>query len=287
MTNRLLSVASFVLALSALGVSIFRSEKPEPKTVKYEPPEEPALSYDEELEGKVSALEWVVSALSRRLETVETSMTRYPTAPQGENIQDVPIPGDVGQRIAALQKDVDALFAAGVFDTEHGRERAKDVFRELQGEIATERFRAREEAREQANRERFQAFVRQAGLTSVQQQRVEGILGGETERRQALMAELQSGSRDRREVFQELRELRAQTDSAVREALPGDEYEQYREMRRAEGGGRGSGGGRGGGRGEGVRQGGGARQGGEARQGGGARERSVPADGRRRRPEGR
>lgn len=279
MTNRLLSALSLVVATSALGLTLFRSE-PEAKkeATRERPPVEvpQPSSYDEELEGKISALEWVVSALARRLETVETSIARAPMAAANPSNRAAPIPGDVGQRIEALQKDVDALFAAGVFDTEHGRERAKDVFRELQGEIAMERFQAREGAREEQRKERFSRFASEARLTGVQQQRLEGLLDGEVEQRRALLEQLQSGSRDRREVFQELRGLQEKTDTAAREILPGGEYEQYREMRRAEGGRQGAG--RGSMTGEGAR---GGRAGeGQGRAGGG-RERGMPTGGRR------
>lgn len=284
MTNRLLSVLSLVIATSSLGFALYRSEAPEKETAqKRPPPPEPeALSYDEELEGKVSALEWVVSALSRRLETVETSISRAPMAGANMPNQAAPIPGDVGQRVAALQKDVDALFAAGVFDTEHGRERAKDVFRELQGEIAMERFRAREEAREEQRKTRFSQFAQQARLTGVQQQRLEGLLDGEVTKRQALLSELQAGNRDRGEVFRELRGLREQTDSAAREILPGGEYEQYREMRRAENG-RGGRGGEAQGQGRGGRAGEGARGpgAGEGQGRGPGRQQGAPREGRR------
>lgn len=282
MTNRLLSVLSLVVATTALGLTFFRSEAPakQEPAKRLPPPEPETLSYNEELEGKVSALEWVVSALSRRLETVETSISRAPMVAANLPNQAAPIPGDVGQRIAALQKDVDALFAAGVFDTEHGRERAKDVFRELQGEISMERFRAREEAREAQRKERFSQFAQQARLTGVQQQRLEGLLDGEVQQRQALLSELQSGGRDRNEVFRELRGLREKTDSAAREILPGGEYEQYREMRRAESGRGGRGGeaqqGRGGRMGEGAR----GQGAGEGQGRGAGRQRGVPREGR-------
>lgn len=275
MTPRLLSALSLVVALGALGLTLFRPDTADKKAAARErtvPLEPPPAAIDEELEGKVAALEWVVSALSRRLETVETSLSRYPVGADAQN-RPAQLTGDVGQRVEALQKDVDALFAAGVLDTEHGRERAKDIFRELQGEIATERFRAREESREQQRKERVQKFAQEARLSGVQQQRLETLLDGEVSQRRALMEQLQAGGRDRGEIFAELRGLREKTDTAAREILPGDDYDKYREMRRADGD-RGQGG-RGGNQGQ-------ARQGGRSGE-----ERARPAEGGRGRREAR
>lgn len=234
MTPRLLSALALVTSLSALGLTLFRSEPAETKPVRERPEPPPApVSYDEELDAKVSALEWVVSALGRRIETVETSISRG-GLPAAMPNQPARLSGDVGARVEALQKDVDALFAAGVLDTDHGRERVKEVFREMQDEIATDRFRAREEQREEQRKERFTRFAQGARLTGVQQQRLEGLLDSEVEERRALFEKMQSGSGDRREAFQELRALREKTDTAAREILPGDDYEKYREMRGAE-----------------------------------------------------
>ena len=231
------------------------------------------MSHDEELEGRVAALEWVISGLSRRLETVETSVSRAPlqqVAVGGQ--QPVAVPGDLGQRIQALQQDVDALFAASVLDTDHGRERAKEALRDLQNEIAMERVREREQVREQARQERFQRFAQDARLTSVQTQRLQSVLDTEQNERRALFEKMQAGGGNRGEMAQQMRALREKTDTAAREILSGAEYEQYQAMRREEGGGRGPGGGQGSwGQGQGTGQG---RAQGSSGQGDGQTQRS-------------
>lgn len=269
MSPRLLSALSLAISLSALGFTFFRSEPAEKKTARERPapPVEEPISVDEELDAKISALEWVVSALGRRIETVETTISRG-GLPAPMPHQSAKLSGDVGARVEALQKDVDALFAAGVLDTDHGRARVKEVFREMQDEIATDRFRAREEQREEQRKERFTRFAAEARLTTVQQ-RLEGVLDSEVTERRALFEKMQGGGGERGQALQELRALREKTDQAAREILPGDEYEKYQAMRRAEGGRQG--GGRGGRMGE-----------GQGRAGGrGGEERSRPQEGGR------
>lgn len=245
MTDRILSVVSLLVALGAVGFA-YQSKKPEPPAREARPPIEPAPStYDEELEGRVAALEWVISALSRRLETVETSVSRQPVMAQAAGQQQAALPGDLGQRIQQLQQDVDALFSASVLDTDHGRERAKEALRDLQNELAMDRVRERERVREQASRERFERFAQEARLTPVQTQRLQGVLEGEQSERRALFERMQAGGGNRGEMAREMRALREKTDTAAREILSNDEFQQYQEMRRAEGGGRGPGRGQG------------------------------------------
>lgn len=297
MTDRILSVVSLLVALGSVAYA-YQSKKSEPKVRETRPPVETTqMTPDEELEGRVAALEWVISGLSRRLETVETMASRQPfqqvtAQPQ----QAAPLPGDVGQRIQRLEKDIEALFAASVLDTEHGRERAKEALRDLQNELAMDRMREREQVMAQARQERFQRFAQEARLTSVQQQRLQSVLDTEQNERRALFERMQAGGGDRGAIGREMMALREKTDAEARKILSDEEYQQYQAMRREEfgrGRGQGAGRGQGGGQGQGAGrgQGGGEWQGrgqGEG-QGAGMRQRGSgqQGQGRRGQTEGR
>ena len=245
MTDRILSVVSLLVALGSVAYA-YQSKKSEPKVRETRPPVETTqMTPDEELEGRVTALEWVISGLSRRLETVETMASRQPMPQMVAQQQAAPIPGDVGQRIQRLEKDVEALFAASVLDTEHGRERAKEALRDLQNELAMDRMREREQVMAQARQERFQRFAQEARLTPVQQQRLQSVLDNEQNERRALFERMQAGGGNRSDIGREMMALRERTDAEARKILSDQEYEQYQAMRREEFGRRGGQGGRG------------------------------------------
>jgi hypothetical protein len=77
--------------------------------------------------------------------------------------------------------------------------------------------------------------VSEAKLNYNQEQALTRRLQAEDARRQALLAEVQAGTKNPRELRQELRAERQQTDQEMSALLDEEQQAKYREMRREEG----------------------------------------------------
>ncbi|NMO21178.1 hypothetical protein HPC49_10510 [Pyxidicoccus fallax] len=250
--NKLLGIASLVLASAALGVSLWGSgEKSAPAPVVQEAPVGASPADVEDLERRVRALEDTTLGLSRRLIALEQ---RPVVSADGGVVAGAP--AALTAELEQLRAEVRSMVAGEALNSEGGRAYLKDAVRAVQDEMRTEQRETRQqawmqtEAQAQTQRnERVRKFVSDARLNYNQEQTLTRRLQAEDTKRQALLQEVSAGTKSPRDVRQELRAEREQTDREMNALLDEGQKAQYQELRREERPMRGAGWGRGGGAG--------------------------------------
>jgi hypothetical protein len=236
--NRFLGFASIGIAVLALAVALMGSQE---GVVSSPSPQAPASATPQQLqalERRVKALEDTAVSLSSRLMVLE----RRPmiTSDGGGAVAAMP-PAALAQEVEQLRGEVRSLIAGEALQSEGGREYLKEMVRSVQDEL---RAAQRQERQQQwlqtqtqaqaARAERLRKFVSEAGLNYSQEQELLRRMDGEEARRQALFAEVEAGSKSPRDVRQELRELRRQTDAEMQKVLSEEQRVKYDELRREE-----------------------------------------------------
>lgn len=234
--NRFLGIASLVLASTALAVSLMG--RGEPATPASSPEDAPALTDSadvEDLERRVQALEDTALGLSRRLMALEQRPT-VSAAGGG-----VAAPAALTAELEQLRAEVRGMVAGEALNSEGGRAYLKDAVRAAQEEMRNEQREARQQewvqaqAQVQSQRaERLRQFVSDAKLNYNQEQTLTRRMQAEDAKRQALLAEVQAGTKNPRDIRQELRAERQQTDQEMNALLDEAQQAKYREMRREE-----------------------------------------------------
>jgi hypothetical protein len=135
---------------------------------------------------------------------------------------------------------VRGLTAGEALHSEGGREYLKGVMRSVQDEMRTEQRDQRQERMVQTmmqaqaqQSERVRQFATEARLSSSQERDVLSHLESESTRRQELLDAMRTGG-EPRNMRQELRQLREQTDTQVKALLDESQQAKYDEMRREE-----------------------------------------------------
>lgn len=230
--NKLLGIASLVLASAALGVSLLGRGEPAATAPSQEAPATAAADV-EALERRIRALEDTSLGLSRRLMALE----QRPVVSADGGV--VAAPTALTAEIEQLRAEVRGMVAGEALNSEGGRAYLKDAVRAVQDEMRSEQREARQQewtqmqAQVQTQRaERLRNFVREAGLNYNQEQALTRRMQAEDTKRQALMAEVQAGTKNPRDVRQELRAERQQTDQEMSTLLNEEQQAKYRELRR-------------------------------------------------------
>ncbi len=237
--NRLLGPASLGLSLLALTLALWRPGTPEASDAP--PPTQKASSSapsPEELKAlarRVQALEDNTLSLSRRLMLLE----QRPVSSDGGTV--APAPAALAAEVEQLRMEVRGMVAGEALQSQGGREYLKDMVRSVQDEIRTEQRQERmaqfQQAQVQAQAqqsERWRQFAAEARLSYAQEQALQQRLETESTRRQALLDEVRAGTRNPRELRQELRALRSQTDQEMHAVLDEAQRAQYDALRREE-----------------------------------------------------
>ncbi|MCC6995885.1 MAG: hypothetical protein IT370_14850 [Deltaproteobacteria bacterium] len=242
--KRALTIAPIVLSAAALAVALLwrpaasaptrrpRVERPEPSDPAPGPPAR-SLADDETAE-----LSWRITGLSRRLDALEKRVSSGGATTGGAGASAASAP-----ELADLRSDIDALLTGQAMETQTGRARVKEIFRSVQDEVFAERAQERMTQREQAQAERFKAFVTTARLSAAQEQQLKAAMDAEQQRRTELMEKLRAAGPGQggRQGFEEMRALRQSTDEAAKKILSEEQYSSYEELRQ-QGRGRGPGG---------------------------------------------
>ncbi|MFP2912374.1 hypothetical protein ACLESD_46605, partial [Pyxidicoccus sp. 3LFB2] len=241
--NRLLGIASLLLASAALGVALWGGGEPASPTPA--PRDESADVAPEDvdyLERRIKALEDTTLGLSRRLMALE----QRPVAASDGGL--VAPPTALTAELEQLRAEVRGLVAGEALNSEGGRAYLKDAVRAVQDEMRTEQREARQqqwvEAQAQVvtqRAERLRQFVSDAKLNYNQEQTLTRRMQAEDAKRQALIEEVRAGTKNPRDMRQELRAERQATDQEMATLLDEAQQAKYRELRREEN--RGGGGG--------------------------------------------
>jgi Spy/CpxP family protein refolding chaperone len=236
MMNRILGFASLGLAVLALAVSLSGSREAPAAPPPTEPPVSTASQEVQALEKRVKALEDTVVLLSSRVMVLE----RQPGAPAGSTGGTAgTTPVALAQEVEQLKTEVRSLIAGEALNSQGGREYLKEAVRSVQDEMRTAQRQERQQQWAQAQTqgqtersERIRKFVTEAGLNYSQEQELTRRLQEEETRRQALLDEVRAGSKSPRDIRQETRTLRTQTDEAMQQILTPEQKAKYDELRR-------------------------------------------------------
>ncbi len=229
--NRALLIACFALSTIALALSLVPRDPPPPP---------PAAT------GGVSADD--LDILERRIEMLENDnhelwakVQQLQRAAAGAGVA-VALPSDAGgvpaamqAEVAKLRDEVHGMIAGEALNSDSGKQWLRERMRELEQEDRRSRMEQqlqRAAAREQEQKAQWKKFVADAKLNYTQEQSLMKALDAESARRQALMDEVKAGTKDFREVMQQTRELRRETDKAVKGSLDEAQQKQYEELRR-------------------------------------------------------
>jgi len=187
----------------------------------------------EELEGRVKLLEDNALSLSKRMMLLEQ---RPGGAAGGAGA-----PAALATEVEQLRAEVRGLSTGQTLHSEGGRQYFKDMLVSVQDEMRTAQREQRQQrvvqdqAQTQTQRaERVRRFASEARLSSSQERDLTRRLDDENAKRQALFDSMQSGDKSFRDVRQEMRQLREQTDTEVKALLDESQRTQYDEMRREE-----------------------------------------------------
>jgi hypothetical protein len=236
MMNRFLGFASLGLAIVALAVAL---SKPQEVAVPTGPTEHPFASSSQDvqaLEKRVKALEDTAVGLSSRLMALE----RRPGGSEASagGAAGAP-PAALAQEVEQLKTEVRGLIAGEALNSQGGREYLKEMVRSVQDEMRTTQRQERQQqwtqtqAQAQTERaERVHKFASEAGLNYSQEQELTRRLQDEDTQRQALLDAVSAGSKSPRDIRQDMRTLRTQTDEAMQKLLTDEQRVKYEEMRR-------------------------------------------------------
>ncbi|ATB30927.1 hypothetical protein [Melittangium boletus] len=237
--NRFLGPASLGVSLLALGVALWGpSGEPAVQSPPPSPPAQAAVSPEledlvDELEGRIKMLEDNALSLSRRMMLLE----QRPGGAAGG----AAAPAALASEVEQLRAEVRGLSTGQTLHSEGGRQYFKEMLVSVQDEMRTEQREQRQQrvlqdqTQLQAQRtERLRRFASDARLSSSQERDVTRRLDDENAKRQALFDSMQAGDKSFRDVRQEMRQLREQTDTEVKALLDESQRTQYDEMRREE-----------------------------------------------------
>ncbi|MFL5353925.1 hypothetical protein [Archangium sp.] len=251
--NRFLGPASLGLSLLALSVALWgpRGETVAPASPPSEPPTASSSLELKELERRVKNLEDTSLSLSKRMMLLE----QRPVVTSDGGV--VAVAPGLSAEVEQLRSEVRGLVAGEALNSEGGRQYLKEMVRSVQEDMRGEQRDARMQQFQQvqaqvqaARTERMRQFVSDAKLSYSQEQELSRRMQNEDTQRQALMDAVRAGEKSPRDVRQEVRQLREQTDQSVKSVLDESQQAKYEEMRREEmrefrGGGGGPGGWRG------------------------------------------
>lgn len=237
--SRFLGYASLGIAVLALAVALTGSRT---EVVSSPTPEAPPSASPQELqalERRLKALEDTAVSLSSRVMAMERRPVAFVDGGGGA-VAAMP-PAALAQEVEQLRTEVRGLIAGEALQSEGGREYLKEMVRSVQDEIRTAQRQERQQqwiqnqSQAQAARaERVRKFVTEAGLSYTQEQQLLSRMDAEEARRQALFAELEAGGKQPRDVRQELRDMRRQTDAEMQKVLSEEQRVKYEELRREE-----------------------------------------------------
>lgn len=236
--NRFLGFASLGLAVLALAVALSGPPQVVVSTPEDERPTSHSTHDVQALEKRVKALEDTVVSLSTRVMALE----RRPAAPEGSGgaVASAP-PAALAQEVEQLKTEVRSLVAGEALNSQGGREYLKEMVRSVQDEMRTAQRQERQQQWAQAQTqaqaarsERLRKFISEAGLNYSQEQELTRRMEEEETRRQALFDAMSAGTRSQRDVRQELRAMRTQTDEAMQKLLSESQWARYEELRREE-----------------------------------------------------
>ncbi|WNG44066.1 hypothetical protein F0U60_08115 [Archangium minus] len=235
--NRFLGPASFGLSVLALAVSLWGSRG---ETVPPPPPptERPSASPSREmrdLELRVKLLEDASLSLSKRLMLLE----QRPVVSSDGGV--VAVAPSLAAEVEQLRSEVRGLVAGEALSSEGGRQYLKEMVRSVQDDMRAEQRELRQQQFQQAQvqaqserAERLRQFASEARLSYSQEQELTRRLQNEDAQRQALFEGMRTGNQSPRDIRQELRQLRDQTDKEVKALLDESQQAKYDEMRREE-----------------------------------------------------
>jgi hypothetical protein len=235
MMNRLPLFASVGLSVAALAVALWgpRDAAAPAPSAQSRPA---AASGDAVMEQRLKALEETAQLLSRRVMVLEQ---QRPLALGASDGGAGAVPAGLAQEVEQLRAEVRGMVAGEALQSEGGREYLKSMVRTVQDELRTEQRQERQQQWQQAQAqaqteraERWRQFVSAAGLNYTQEQELTRRLQDEDTKRQALMEELRAGTKDPRDMRQELRAQRTETDQAMAKVLNDEQKAKYEEMRR-------------------------------------------------------
>ncbi|MDY7227472.1 hypothetical protein [Hyalangium rubrum] len=247
--NRLLGFASLGVAVMALGVALTNSREVEAPAPVVEAPPSASPQQLQALERRLKSLEDTAVHLSSRVMALE----RRPMVTDGGAVVAAMPSAELAHEVEQLRTEVRGMIAGEALNSQGGREYLKEMVRSVQDEMRTAQREERQQQWVQAqaqaltNRsERLRQFVSEAGLNYNQEQELMRRMQGEDAQRQALLQEVEAGSKSPQDVRRALRTLRSETDKEMQQILSEEQRAKYQELRREERG-QGGQGGRGGG----------------------------------------
>lgn len=172
------------------------------------------------LEQRVAALEQTIARVFRMVLAADQR------APERE----MPAPGGA-QAVAALREDVDALLTGEAVNTVKGREQLHQIVRQVQDELWQERRQQWTAMRDEMRRSRVAELAKEANLSPVQVEQLNGLLEEEQSQRQALRRAIHEGKVDFAQVRAQMRSLRRATDDKAKSLLDSRQYPAYEKMR--------------------------------------------------------
>jgi hypothetical protein len=133
--------------------------------------------------------------------------------------------------VALLREDVDALLVGQGLDTEDGQNRVLRAVRQAMEADRKQRAQESFDRRAAEMHDAIEKFAEEANLSGSQKDRLEELFGTAQEKMKALMtASQEGGGPQRRETWQQVRQVWDEADKAAREVLDQDQVAAYEKM---------------------------------------------------------
>ncbi|WP_375755395.1 hypothetical protein [Corallococcus exercitus] len=239
--NRILGIASVGLASLALGVALWGPGKSEAPVTQDAPRVQDSTADVRALQTRVKALEETVQLLSRRLMAFEQGGGTASAGTGG------PPPAGLEAEVAKLREEMRGMMVGEALSNDSAKQSLKELMRTVQEEQRTEQ---RQQWQQQVDQMRVQAeterserlktFITNARLDYNQEQTLNRVIQAEDAKRRELTSSM-AGGRPGRDMRQQMRDLRTQTDTEMQKVLSAEQMTQYQQMRREDMGGRGGG----------------------------------------------
>lgn len=148
-------------------------------------------------------------------------------------------PRDLGNRVANLRDDVDALLTGEALDTADGRKRLHKIVRQAQQKAHAERRQRRQAFHRQMIEHRMKEFADSTGVSERQAQEAMGILDQLREQRRSLFDAMRQGQKTYGETMTELRNARKEAEQKLGGILDEQQLDQFKQTFLSRGRGRG------------------------------------------------
>ncbi|MBU1219012.1 hypothetical protein KKF34_02015 [Myxococcota bacterium] len=223
MQFKIITIISVILGLSAVTFSWSQSRKiSRMEKLLKERKENAGDDYSEK-----------IARLMKRIAGLERHIVTLASIRANNNNKNAPASpaGDINTELKRLRTDVDAVLTDEALNTEEGQNRLQEILKKTREKAREERRERNKKLFDYMRRDALDRLAEDAGISKENTDKVDNFLKDEMSEARDLRRQFRDGKIEPADMFKKLNELRAKTDTQVKDILDGDAYKKYTEMR--------------------------------------------------------